>query len=324
MPASYLKNTLKITLAIIILCISYITYEHTISIIANDELVVYIPPKTSSNEIAKILTDSGAIRSPRIFAFMSRLHSFFGHYLKNGQYKIKASYSQYNIIQLLISGDVIKYNITIPEGLSKWQILQILNSTYGLIGDVDLNKYKEGWLMPDTYQYTYNTEKARLLNSMNDGMKNFISSLPFKAGIIKNEDELLTLASIVEEEASLPEERAKIAAVYLNRLKIDMALQADPTIIYGMTNGKYDLDKPLLSKDLLVESEYNTYLNKGLPPTPISNPGKAAIASCLNPSDIKAIYFVADGSGGHSFAENYKDHRANIAKYKSYKESKKK
>lgn len=323
MPASYLKNTLKFTLAIIILCISYITYEHTISASTKHEIVVYIPPKTSSDGIAEILTDSGTISSPKIFAFISRAHSFFGHYLKHGQYKIQAYSSQYKIMQLLISGDVIRYNITIPEGLSKWQILEILNSTYGLIGEVDLNKYKEGWLMPDTYQFTYNTEKAKLLNAMNDEMKNFISSLPFQSGIIKNEDDLLTLASIVEEEASLPEERAKIAAVYLNRLKIDMPLQADPTVIYGLTNGKYDLDK-LLLKDLLVDSEYNTYLHKGLPPTPISNPGKAAIVAVLNPSDIKSIYFVADGSGGHSFSENYKDHRANIAKYKSYKESKKK
>jgi UPF0755 protein len=324
MLVSYLKNTLKLAAVILLLCVSYTTYEYRISTNIKDEIIVYIPHHTSSREIAKILQESGAINSPRIFIFMSRLNSYFGNYLKHGQYKIKPNSTQSDIIETLVSGDIIKYNITIPEGLSKSQILEILNSSYGLIGEVDLNTYKEGWLMPDTYEYTYNTEKKTLLDSMNNEMKKFISSLNFKGGVLNNEEELLTLASIVEEEASVPEERGKIAAVYLNRLNIGMALQADPTVIYGITNGKYDLGRLLILKDLLSDSKYNTYLNKGLPPTPISNPGRASILAILNPSDVKYIYFVADGLGGHKFSENYIDHKKNVAEYRSYKSLKKK
>jgi len=276
-------------------------------------VVVYIPPHSSSNQIAELLVKHEVIASAKMFTLMSKIKALDGRYLKAGEYEIKPHSRPVDIAQLLISGEVIQHKITIPEGMSNFQILQIINAAHGLMGSVDTISYKEGWLMPDTYQYTYPTEKAAILAVMHKAMNDFIATLPIQQS---KADDVINLASIVEEEAALPHERSMVAAVYLNRLRKGMVLQADPTVIYGLTNGRYDLGRLLLRKDLTNNSLYNTYLHKGLPPTAISNPGKESIKAVLSPAESDAIYFVADGKGGHKFSNNYQEHLRNVADYR--------
>lgn len=278
-------------------------------------IIVYIPPHTSSKELSKLLSQHKAISYPNIFMLMSKAKALEGKYLKSGEYEIKPHSRPIDIAELLISGEVIQHKITIPEGMSNFQVLQLINAAYGLTGQVDNVPYREGWLMPDTYQYVYPTEKTAILASMHKAMQDFVAKL-HPTDTLKNIDEVINLASIVEEEAALPHERSQVAAVYLNRLRKGMLLQADPTVIYGLTDGKYDLGRLLLRKDLTSNSPYNTYIYKGLPPTAISNPGKEAIMAVLSPATNSAIYFVADGKGGHKFSDNYPEHLRNVAEYR--------
>ncbi|OPZ78445.1 MAG: putative aminodeoxychorismate lyase [Alphaproteobacteria bacterium ADurb.Bin438] len=184
--------------------------------------------------------------------------------------------------------------------------------------------------MPETYHYHYGVKKKEIFNRIKESMATYIdtvwdkrvSNLPFTT-----KEEALTLASIVERETSIPSEYPEVASVYINRLKIDMKLQADPTVIYAVSNGTAVLNRLLTLADLKIDNPYNTYVNKGLPPSPICNPGKKAIDAVLNPAETEYLFFVADGTGGHVFTKNYKDHSKKVSEWrkinKKYRASKK-
>jgi len=279
---------------------------------------IYIPPHTTSKQIAQLLHQDNLISNRTCFRILAKIMALQGDYLKFGEYAIPEQSTMLDIARLINSGKVIQHKITIPEGLSNYQIVEILNKAYGLNGQVDHLQYEEGWLMPDTYQYTYPTEKSELLNQMNQAMRSFLSSIMQEKPedyILKTEAEVITLASIVEKETGLEQERSMVAAVYLNRLRKNMPLQADPTVVYGITEGKYDM-KRLLYADLQHNSPYNTYIYAGLPPKAIANPGRNSIRAVLSPAPIESLYFVATGDGGHKFANSYAEHLRNVSAYR--------
>ena len=178
----------------------------------------------------------------------------------------------------------------------------------------------EGTLLPDTYRFAKGTSREELIRRMQGKQKKFLEGLwATRSRDLQSwkPEDIVNIAAIVEKEASKADERPRVAAVYWNRLKKGMPLQADPTIIYGASNGKGTLGRGILKSELHDEDNpYNTYRNKGLPPTPIANPGRAAIEAALNPAKTSDLYFVADGTGGHAFADNYADHQRNVAKWR--------
>lgn len=215
----------------------------------------------------------------------------------------------------------LQYRVAVPEGLTSWQIVEGLKHSEFLTGDID-GVPSEGSLAPDTYDVSSASTREALLERMLEAQERAleeewedrVDDLP-----IDSREQALILASIIEKETGVAEERDLVSSVFVNRLNIGMPLQADPTVIYALTGGKQELDRQLLRKDLKFESPYNTYLNKGLPPSPIANPGRDAIRAALQPADTKFLYFVADGSGGHAFATNYEDHKKNVRKWQEIK-----
>jgi len=239
--------------------------------------------------------------------------------IKAGEFNIKANASVRDILDTLVEGKSILYSISIPEGLTSYQIVERMKASADLVGDV-AEVPPEGSLLPDTYRFARGTSREELIRRMQGEQKKFIEELwPTRSrelSLTKPED-VINLAAIVEKEASRADERPRVAAVYLNRLKKRMHLDADPTIIYGASDGKGTLGHPILRSELENrENPYNTYRNYGLPPTPIANPGRAAIEAVLKPDKTAALYFVADGTGGHVFAETLNEHQRNVAKWR--------
>ena len=275
-------------------------------------------------DLSVILTDKGLISSQLVFKIGIRVIGG-EEKLQAGEYYIQPHESMYSIYKKIVEGDTITYSLTVPEGLTNKQIFSILEANSQLTGDIDELKYgKEGIFLPETYFFKYNETKntmlRRLAASQEDYLNNYIfpllSSKENVSSILKDIEQILILSSLVEEEAKRDDERARIAAVFLNRLNKGMRLESDPTVIYGITLGKKDLNRKLNLKDLKTFTKYNTYLIKGLPPTPISNPGKKSIEAVLNPLSTQELYFVSDAYDGHFFSETYEQHKKNVAKYR--------
>lgn len=253
-----------------------------------------------------------------LFIVWARVASRFGG-LKAGEYTIPAHASIRDIVKLLRDGKTVARRLVVPEGLTVAEIMALVKNTDGLDGDLP-PPYPEGSLLPDTYFFSHGDRRAEILERMKRGMdavldeawKNRADNLPFDTRLAG-----LTLASIVEKETGKPEERAHIAGVFVNRLRAGIPLQSDPTVIYALTQGQGKLDRLLTRKDLTLDHPYNTYGNPGLPPGPICNPGRAAIMAALNPLTTKDLYFVADGTGGHAFAETLAEHNRNVARWRS-------
>jgi UPF0755 protein len=244
--------------------------------------------------------------------------------LKAGEYEFAANISLADALEMLRAGKVYDRKVTFPEGITSWQIVQTLRGLDDLAGEI-AGVPDEGTLLPDTYHYIKNDERAGVIAQMTAAMDKTVAELwPTRAeGLpFATEKDALTLASIVEKETGIASERARIAGVFVNRLRRGMPLQSDPTVIYAMTQGEVQTEgqgpigRRLLTKDLGKESPYNTYLNAGLPPGPIANPGRAAIEATLHPEEHDFIYFVADGTGGHVFARTLSEHNANVAKWR--------
>ena len=219
------------------------------------------------------------------------------------------------VLDVLRAGKAILHKLTIPEGLSTVQALERIRAHEALSGEITVQP-EEGTLLPDTYLFTRGKARDAIVRQMMQAQRKLLAELwpKRKEGLpLKSPREAVILASIVEKETGVPEERRRIAAVFLNRLKKNMPLQADPTVIYGITKGR-PLGRPLTKKDLRAKTPWNTYVIKGLPPTPIANPGRAAIAAVLDPLETDELYFVADGSGRHLFAADLKTHNANVRK----------
>eukprot|EP01037_Dinobryon_pediforme_P011862 gene11862-11951_t len=252
-------------------------------------------------EIVDQLVGEGVIASGTMFIIGMRVEGQNSKQLKAGEYLFKQNASLQDVIDTLANGRVILHNLTIPEGWTSEQAVERLRDNDILSGDIrDIPP--EGSVFPDTYRFSKGASREQVLRQMEEASKKVLaevwakraSDLPFKSPY-----ELVTLASIVEKETAKADERARVAAVYINRLKIHMRLQSDPTIVYGLVGGKATLGHPILKSELEKLTPYNTYLVEGLPPGPIANPGRAALEAVANPSRTKELYFVADGTGGH-------------------------
>ncbi len=274
--------------------------------------------------IAQKLLDKGYISDARVFILGFYLNKQEGT-LKAGEFPLKASISMEQIINVLRSGKSITYKITLPEGLTSQQIVERLNKNTVLSGNI-VKTPEEGTLLPETYTFQRGTSRQTLLERMADAQRKVlkqawdkrVGGLPFKLP-----REALILASIVEKETGKVSERPRVAGVFINRLNKSMRLQSDPTIIYGLVGGKGTLGRPIKQSEIDKRTPYNTYQIDGLPPTPIANPGRAAIEAVLNPAQTKEIFFVADGTGGHLFATTLKQHNRNVAKWRAWQKKQK-
>ena len=269
-------------------------------------------------EVAEQLQRDGVISSKWLFVagvWLSRQQSN----IKFGEYLIPANASMADIMDAMVSGRGILYAITIPEGLTAEQIVSRLQSEDILVGDVTAIP-TEGTLLPETYKFTRGDSRESLLERMQTERERILAEVWARRAPdlpIQTPEELLVLASVVEKETALADERTRVAAVFINRLRLNMRLQSDPTVIYGLFQGA---GKPsgfvLKRSDLDNQSAYNTYVISGLPPGPIANPGRASLEAVANPSRTRDLFFVADGSGGHAFAETYEDHLKNVARWR--------
>lgn len=269
-----------------------------------------------SNDSIFVITDkarkAGLIR-PTSFLITAFVYKNF-YKIKTGEFFVAKDCTIFDVFKKIKKGDVVIRKLTIPEGFSVFQVKQRLNSNKYLKGNVIDQDFM---ILPDTYNYSYGTKRQDILNSMKNHFSKSINKLLIQyklPKILNNKDELIILASIVEKETSIPDERPLIASVFLNRLNRGMKLQSDPTVIFAITNGEKIIK--LSKKDLKFPSPFNTYYIKGLPPKPICCPGIESIKSILNPTKSDYLYFVADGKGGHSFSFTYKEHLKNIKKWK--------
>jgi UPF0755 protein len=284
----------------------------------NYPTVFVVPRGEGVSAIARRLEQDGIINDRWTFFIASRYFKVYDK-IKAGEYNIKINASLRDILDTLVEGKSILYSVGIPEGLTSYQIVEKLKAQPDLVGDIG-EIPPEGSLLPDTYRFARGTSREELLRRMQGEQKKFLEGLwPARSRELQSmkPEDIINIAAIVEKEASRADERPRVAAVYWNRLRKGMPLQADPTIIYGASNGKGTLGRPILRSELDDDDNpYNTYKNKGLPPTPIANPGRAAIEAALNPAKTSDLYFVADGTGGHAFAESYGDHQKNVAKWR--------
>ena len=271
-------------------------------------------------EIASSLERNNIVSDGRVFRFMSEAYLEDNDTLKAGEYEIKAGSSMQEIMQLLKSGKSILYSVSLPEGLTVKQMFARLSSDPVLEGDLPAQIPAEGTLRPDTYKFSRGTKRAEIVAQMAAAQKQLVDQIWEKRDPdlpIASRDEFVTLASIVEKETGIADERSRVASVFINRLEKGMRLQSDPTIIYGIFGGDgKPADRPILKSDLEKDTPYNTYLIKGLPPTPIANPGRAALEAVSNPSRTSDLYFVADGTGGHVFAATLDEHNNNVRRWR--------
>ncbi len=276
--------------------------------------------------IAQLLASEGVISSPGIFmAVTYAFRSAHGN-PKAGEFEFAPGASMAEVLRLLQAGKSLAYKVTIPEGWTTQKALARIAANKVLKGDLTV-KPPEGSLLPDTYVFQRGTTRDALVKRMTDAQKKLLDELWDKRQKnlpVKTRLEVLTLASIVERETGVGLERAQVAGVFVNRLNIKMRLQSDPTIIYGIVGGKGKMDRPISKKDIAEKTAYNTYQIDGLPPSPIANPGRAAIEAVLNPQDTEYLYFVADGTGGHAFAKTLKEHQANVAVWRKIERDRKK
>jgi len=287
---------------------------------SQEAVTVILPRGTGVAAIAEQLTDARVIRQPLAFRFAVRV---LGHDrdLKAGEYAFPAAVTPRGVIGMLTRGETVARRLTVAEGVTVAEIFALLEGTESLSGPLP-EPPPEGSLLPETYFYAYGDSRATLVRRMRRAMERTLAELwPERApGLpLRTPQEALTLASIVDKETALESERGVVAAVFVNRLRENMRLQADPTVIYGLTDGEGRLERELTRRDWRHESAHNTYLIDGLPPTPIGNPGRAAIEAVLNPAEVDYLYFVADGTGGHAFARTLDEHNRNVAKWRRIK-----
>jgi UPF0755 protein len=277
------------------------------------ETVVLIPPHLGLSGIAQKLADAQVINQTLVFQFGVRLRGTQGM-LKAGEYAIPSRASMLDIMAILIAGKSIQHKVTAAEGLTSDMIYKLVQADPVLTGNPGAEP-EEGTLLPETYLFTRGTTRAQILARMRAAQAKLLAELwPRRAANlpIKTEQQAIILASVVEKETALPEERRHIAAVFENRLNLGMKLQSDPTIIYGITKG-YPLGRRIKESEIEAVTPYNTYVIPALPATPICNPGKDSIAAVLNPETSKDLYFVANGTGGHTFSADVADQNRNVA-----------
>jgi len=275
-----------------------------------------VPKGAGMSQIARDLEAAGIIADQKLFRLYARYLKLDSG-LHAGEYEFQPGISMEDVLAQLVAGKTVLRFVTIPEGLTSHEATALVAAAVGMKGIADVPA--EGSILPETYTFTLDENRAVLVGRMKQAMKDTVAELWAKRaeGLpVNTPEEAVILASIVEKETGLPEERQRVAAVFVNRLNRGMKLQSDPTVVYAITRGERELGRALRFKDLEVKDPYNTYYAAGLPPGPICNPGRAAIAAVLNPIESKELYFVADGTGGHAFAETLIEHNRNVAKWR--------
>lgn len=281
-----------------------------------EDKIVNIPARAGMTDIADILQREGVIDNNRwafiggVFALKARSE------LKPGEYAFQKNASLHDVIGTMVEGKVVQHAVTIPEGLTSEQILARLSDNDIFSGSVR-EIPREGTLLPETYKFPRGTTREQVIARMQQAQKRALAEIWERRNPdlpVKTPEQLVTLASIVEKETGKPDERSRVAAVFVNRLRQKMKLQSDPTIIYGLVGGRGTLGRPIKRSEILQPSPYNTYVVDGLPPGPIANPGRASLEAAANPARTRDLFFVADGTGGHAFTETYDQHQRNVAK----------
>ena len=284
---------------------------------SSSERIVNIPARSGVREIADLLQREGVIDQPWVF-FAGVVLLNARDDLKAGEYRFPAHASLRDVVDTMKEGKVVQHHLTIPEGLTSQQVVARLLEHPDLAGTLK-EIPKEGSLLPETYSYVRGTTRETLVQRMQQSQRKVLQEAWEKRSPdlpLKSPEQLLVLASIVEKETGKPDERARVAAVFVNRLRQRMRLESDPTIIYGLVGGKGTLGRPIMRSEIRQPTPYNTYVIDGLPPAPIANPGRAAIEATANPARTKELYFVADGTGGHTFSETLADHQRSVTRWR--------
>src|SRR3954463_810702 len=285
------------------------------------EKIVNIPRGLGLREIADLLARENVIDQPFVF-IGGVLVLKAKDDLKYGEYKFGKQITVRETIETIVEGKVVQHAFTIPEGLTSEQIVARLAEVDFLAGNIR-EVPKEGTLLPETYSFPRYMTREQAIQRMQNAHRRVVQEVWERRSPdlpVKTPEALVTLASIVEKETGRPDERSRVAAVFVNRLRQRIKLQADPTIIYGLVGGKGTLGRPIMRSEIEQPTPYNTYVIEGLPPGPIANPGRASLEAAANPARTKEIYFVADGTGAHAFAENLPQHQQNIAKLRQFEQ----
>src|ERR1700756_2206431 len=284
-----------------------------------EDKIVNIPSRAGMTDIADVLQREGVIDNNRwafigaVFALKARSE------LKPGEYAFQKRASLRDVIGTIVEGKVVQHSVTIPEGLTSEQIVARLTDNDIFSGSVR-EIPREGTLLPETYKFPRGTTREQAIQRMQAAQRRLVADIWEHRSAevpVKSPEQLVTLASIVEKETGRADERSRVAAVFVNRLKQKIKLQSDPTIIYGLVGGKGTLGRPIKRSEITQPSPYNTYVVDGLPPGPIANPGRASLEAAANPARTRDLYFVADGTGGHAFTETYDQHQKNVARLRA-------
>ncbi|MEH6632729.1 MAG: endolytic transglycosylase MltG [Halopseudomonas aestusnigri] len=314
----------SLCIACIFMAISIVLYYAQQTFFApgplSKDVTVVIPRGAGLEKIANLLKDEEVISDILIFQLGAR-YTKRARNLKAGEFLFPATASMDTVIEILEQGKAVSYSVTIPEGKTSQEIIDILLSDQNLSGKISVIP-EEGSLLPETYQYVRGGTRQSIVDRMQKALTESLSELWMnrQQGLPLNSiEEALVLASIVEKETGIASERPLVAGVFINRLKLKMRLQSDPTVSYGITMGQAPLGRSLSRKDLKTPTPYNTYTIDRLPPGPITNVGRSALEAVTQPTKTKYLYFVANGTGGHSFAKNLKEHNKNVRLWRSVK-----
>jgi len=272
-------------------------------------------PRGGVRDVAEHLEREGVIDQPYVFMAGALLYKARED-LKYGEYQFAKNASLRDVVNTIMDGKVVQHAFTIAEGLTSDQIVQRLLDDDVLTGNIR-EVPREGTLLPETYRFTRGMTREQMIQRMQAQQRKLVQEIwdrRMQDLPIRSVEQFVTLASIVEKETGKPEERTRVAAVFVNRLKQKMKLQSDPTIIYGLVGGKGTLGRGIMRSEIEQATPYNTYVIDGLPPGPIANPGRASLEAVANPARTKELFFVADGTGGHAFSDNYEQHQKNVAR----------
>src|SRR5215470_3798202 len=284
-----------------------------------EDRIVNIPARAGKRDISDVLQREG-VTNVNPWIFIGSVYALKASSdLKPGEYLFQKHASLRDVIGTIVEGKVVQHTFTIPEGLTSEQIVARLSDNDIFAGSVR-EIPREGTLLPETYKFPRGTPREQVIQRMQQAQKRVVAEIWDRRspdGPLKSPEQLVTLASIVEKETGKADERSRVAAVFTNRLRQKIKLQSDPTIIYGMVGGKGTLGRPIRRSEITQPSPYNTYVIEGLPPGPISNPGRASLEATANPARTRDLFFVADGTGGHTFTETYDAHQKNVAKLRA-------
>ena len=320
-----IKDWIKFALAIACVIVFVVFFIFNLWSPVRKSTNIVVPNGASVTRVTNYLYNSDIINSKELFLFCIRMN---GGKIQTGEYDIPRGAGVWTIASMLSRGNIAIASVTIPEGYTVKQIKTMLMNIPYLVGDVDCDNgdavcdLHDGDIFPDTYHVARGTSRLALLELARKQMESVKQSLDTGEYVepLKDWNDVMVLASIVQKETPKIKEMPIVASVYINRLNQDMRLQADPTVVYVLTDGLGDMQgEPLLSGHLKIESPYNTYRNKGLPPAPIANVGKDAIRAVLKPARTKYLFFVADGRGGHKFSKDYEEHLKHHNKWREIK-----